>query len=68
MKIIHKSQFIVIIPLLLINSGFALTNNEITKICNKKKESKECIRKLKIRRYNLNSGKPIEIPVIPYKK
>tara|TARA_Y100001970_G_scaffold260325_1_gene342290 strand:+ start:19488 stop:19694 length:207 start_codon:yes stop_codon:yes gene_type:complete len=68
MKISYKIKFIIIISLFFINSGFALTNNEIKEICRKERKSQDCIRKLKIRRYNLERGKPIEIPVIPFRK
>ena len=46
----------------------AMTNNEIIQLCKADRREQECIRKQKIRRYNLERGKPIDIPVIPYKK
>tara|TARA_Y100000589_G_C26584441_1_gene399753 strand:- start:173 stop:376 length:204 start_codon:yes stop_codon:yes gene_type:complete len=46
----------------------ALTNIEIIELCKADKRKQECIRMQKIRRYNLERGKPIDIPVIPYKK
>ena len=46
----------------------ALNNNEIIELCKADRREQECIRKLKIRRYNLERGKPIDIPVIPFKK
>tara|TARA_B100000212_G_C27146872_1_gene435772 strand:- start:67 stop:261 length:195 start_codon:yes stop_codon:yes gene_type:complete len=47
---------------------FSITNNEINKICQKEINKNFCVKRLKINRYKLNKGNPIEIPVIPYKK
>ena len=54
----------------LLNSlnAFSITNNEIYKICQKEANKISCVKRLKINRYKLEKGKPIEIPVIPYKK
>tara|TARA_Y100000589_G_C26909177_1_gene529555 strand:+ start:382 stop:576 length:195 start_codon:yes stop_codon:yes gene_type:complete len=49
-------------------NAFSITNNEINKICQKELNKSLCIKRLKINRYKLNRGNPIEIPVIPYKK
>ena len=47
---------------------FSITNNEIYKICQKEVNKVSCVKRLKINRYKLEKGIPIEIPVIPYKK
>jgi len=47
---------------------FSITNNEIYKICQKEVNKVSCVKRLKINRYKLEKGNPIEIPVIPYKK
>ena len=47
---------------------FSITNNEIYKICQKEVNKISCVKRLKINRYKLKKGNPIEIPVIPYKK
>ena len=47
---------------------FSITNNEIYKICQKEVNKILCVKRLKINRYKLEKGKPIEIPVVPYKK
>ena len=47
---------------------FSITNNEIYRICRKEVNKISCAKRLKINRYKLDKGKPIEIPVIPYKK
>tara|TARA_B100000963_G_scaffold267448_1_gene235676 strand:+ start:561 stop:713 length:153 start_codon:yes stop_codon:yes gene_type:complete len=49
-------------------NAFSITNNEINKICQKESNKFMCIKRLKINRYKLKKGNPIEIPVIPYKK
>ena len=50
------------------NKSFSLTNNKIKKICEREKIEATCIKILKEKRYNLQKGNLIEIPVIPYKK
>ena len=49
-------------------NAFSITNNEINKICQKELNKSLCVKRLKINRYKLEKGNPIEIPVIPYKK
>ena len=49
-------------------NAFSITNNEIYKICQKDVKKILCVKRLKINRYKLEKGIPIEIPVIPYKK
>ena len=49
-------------------NAFSITNNEINKICQKELNKFLCVKRLKINRYKLKRGNPIEIPVIPYKK
>ena len=50
------------------DKSFSLTNNQINKFCKREKRSILCIKNLKEKNNNLQNGKPIEIPVIPYKK
>ena len=68
MKFLNRSKLILIISLLFNNYSFALTNNEIIRYCNRERNSQDCIRKMKIRRYKLERGNPIDIPIIPFKK
>ena len=51
-----------------VEKSFSLTNYQITQICKKEKRSSTCIKKLHNKRYNLQKGNLIEIPVIPHKK
>ena len=46
---------------------YSLTNSQILKICSKKRREKVCIKRLKLNRELIYNGKPIEIPVYPYK-
>ena len=46
---------------------FALSNYQIIKICQREKIEKKCIKRLRSMKIKLNQGKPIEVPVLPYK-
>ena len=50
------------------HKSFSLTNYEIKKLCEKTKKKSKCIKHLKEKKSNLERGKLIEIPVIPYKR
>ena len=50
------------------NESFSLTNYEIKKFCAKDKRVFLCIKNLQEKRSDLQKGKLIEIPVIPYKR
>tara|TARA_Y100000589_G_C26699917_1_gene445272 strand:- start:66 stop:269 length:204 start_codon:yes stop_codon:yes gene_type:complete len=47
--------------------AFPISNYEILKTCRKQRREKACVKRLKINRDLLKRGKPIEIPVYPYK-
>ena len=47
--------------------SYSLTDYKIKKICKKEKKVALCIRNLQEKRFILQKGKHIEIPVIPYK-
>ena len=49
------------------NESFSLTNYQIKKFCEKEKRVSLCIKNLQEKRYDLQKGKLIEIPVTPYK-
>ena len=54
------------------DKSFSLTNYQIKKICKKEKKGlkereSNCIKNLIEKRYNLQKGNLIEIPVIPFK-
>ena len=48
--------------------SLTLTDYQIKKVCKKERKISTCIKNLKEKRYNLQKGNLIEIPVLPYKK
>jgi len=48
--------------------SYSLTNYQIRQICKKKQRSSICIKNLKEKKYNLEKGNIIEVPVVPYKR
>ena len=50
------------------NESFSLTNYQIKRFCAKEKRVSLCIKNLQEKRYDLQKGKLIEIPVTPYKR
>ena len=50
------------------NESFSLTDYRIKRFCAKEKRVSLCIKNLKEKRYDLQKGKLIEIPVRPYKR
>ena len=50
------------------DKSFSLTDFQIKKICKKERRESTCIKNLREKRSNLNKGKLIEIPVVPYKR
>ena len=48
--------------------SFSLTNYRIKKICQNEKKPLICIKNLQKKNSDLQKGKQIEIPVIPYKR
>ena len=49
------------------DKSFSLTDFQIKKICKKEKNQSTCIKDLKEKRFDLENGKLIEIPVKPYR-
>ena len=50
------------------NESFSLTDFQIKRFCAKEKRVSICIKNLQEKRSDLQKGKLIEIPVIPYKR
>ena len=50
------------------DKSFSLTDYQIKKICKNEQRESTCIKNLKEKKSTLLKGKPIEIPVIPYKR
>ncbi len=50
------------------NESFSLSDFQIKRFCAKEKRVSLCIKNLQEKRSDLQKGKPIEIPVKPYKQ
>ena len=50
------------------NESFSLTDYQIKRYCTKQKNVYLCLKNLREKRSHLQKGKPIEIPVVPYKR
>ena len=48
--------------------SFSLTDYQIKKFCKKEKRESFCIKNMHEKRFNLQKGNRIEIPVKPYKR
>ena len=67
MKLIFKVFSLFLLSLVLTLETYSISNYQIYKICAKKRREKKCIKRLKLNRELIKNGKPIEIPVYPYK-
>ena len=67
MKLVLNFSMFLLAFFSFINESFSLTDYQIKRFCAKEKRSSLCIKKLQEKRSDLQEGKLIEIPVIPYK-
>ena len=67
MKLFFKVLSFVLLSLVFCLKTYSISNSQIFKICTRNRREKSCIKRLKLNRELLNKGKPIEIPVYPYK-
>ena len=67
MKLILKISTIILISLVISLDSYSISNLQIFKICRNKRRQESCIKRLKLNRELIYKGKPIEIPVYPYK-
>ena len=67
MKLLFKVFSLVLLSSVLVLESHSISNLQISRICSKEKKEKACIKRLKLNRELLNKGKPIKIPVYPYK-
>ena len=67
MKLALNLSFFLFALLTFGNKSFALSDYQIRKICSEEKRQFSCIKKLKEKRYFLQKGNLIKIPVIPYR-
>ena len=50
------------------NKSLSLTDYQIKRYCTREKRESLCIKDLREKKSNLQKGKHIEIPVVPYKR
>ena len=67
MKLALNISFFLFTLLTFSNRSFSLNDYQIRKICSKEKKQLSCIKNLQEKRYFLQKGNPIKIPVIPYR-
>ena len=68
MKLVLNFSMFLLAFFSLSNESFSLTDYQIKRFCEKEKRVSLCIKNLKEKRSELHQGKPIEIPVRPYKR
>ena len=68
MKLALNLSIILFALIIFGDKSLSLTDFQIRKICKKEKRELACIKILKEKRFNLQKGNLIEIPVIPYQK
>ena len=68
MKLALKLSLTLIALLIFHDKSLSITNYQINKICKKAKKVSICKKDLQEKRYNLQKGNLIEIPVIRYKR
>ena len=68
MKLTLNLLFFIVSFLTFSEKTFSLSDYQIKKICEKEKKVYTCIKNLKKKRYDLNRGNLIEIPVLRKKR
>ena len=68
MKLALNLSFLLFAILTFGDKSLSITDYQIKKICKKEKRESICIKNLREKKYNLEKGNFIEIPVIPYKR
>ena len=67
MKLSMKLFSFILLSLVFAIEAYSISNYQIFRICTKKRREKACIKRLKLNRDLIYKGKPIEVPVYPYK-
>ena len=67
MKLFFKVFSLILISLVFALETYSISNSQIFRICSRRRRDKACIKRLKLNRELMYKGKPIEIPVYPYK-
>ena len=66
MKLVLNFSMFLLVFFSFSNESFSLTDFQIKRFCKKEKRISLCIKNLQEKRSDLQKGKLIEIPVIPY--
>ena len=67
MKLFFKVFSLSLLTLVFVSDAYSISNSQILRICSRKRRENACIKRLKSNRELIYKGKPIEIPVYPYK-
>ncbi len=68
MKLVLNFSMFLLAFFLFNNESLSLTDNQIKRFCSKEKRVSLCIKNLEEKRFDLQKGKVIKIPVTPYKR
>ena len=68
MKLLLNFSLFLLVFFSFSNESFSLSDLQIKRFCAKEKRVSLCIKNLQEKRSDLQKGKPIEIPVKPYKQ
>ncbi len=68
MKLVINSSLFLLAFFSFSSESFSLTDYQLKRFCAKEKRVSLCIKKLQEKRYDLQKGKLIEIPVTPYRR
>ena len=68
MKLGFNISLFLLVFFSLSTESVSLTDYQIKKYCRKEKNVFSCIKELEAKKSNLQKGKFIEIPVVPYKR
>ena len=68
MKLVLNSSIFLLAFFSFSNESLSLTDSQIKRFCAKGKRVSLCIKNLQEKRSDLQKGKPIEIPITPYKQ
>ena len=67
MRLAFKLFLILLVSVLWEEKSFSLTDYKIKQICKNERNSSICIKNMQKKRFDLQKGNYIEIPVIPYR-
>ncbi len=67
MKLFFKVFSLILLSFVFAIETYSISNSQIFRICSRKRREKACVKRLKTNRELIYKGKPIEIPVYPYK-